>query len=73
MGSYQLYGFEVLKQLVADDKIEPFDAFWLAGDIAYSTLSPPDQNFEFWWDVYMGHMESLADHVPFHVRFLSPE
>jgi hypothetical protein len=66
MGTYQLVGHKVARQMRADEvsKNLQVDAFWLLGDIAYSTLDPPRQNFEFFWDLFLRQEESLANHVP---------
>lgn len=71
MGSYQLFGHAIAKQ-IRNDEINhnlQFDAFWLIGDIAYSTLDPPKKNYEFFWDVYMRQEASFANHIPMHVSY----
>jgi hypothetical protein len=72
MGSIQLFGYLVAEQMRADEvehRIQ-FDAFWLLGDIAYSTLDPGNAaNAEFFWDIYMRQEQSFVDHVPFLVTY----
>jgi len=69
MGSLQLFGYLVAEQIRADEVQYnlQYDAFWVLGDIAYSTLDPGPKspNGEFFWDVYMRQEESFANHVPF--------
>ena len=67
MGSYQLCGHLMATQMRDDELREnlKYDAFWMLGDIAYSTLDPPKDNFESLWDVYMRQEQSFIDHIPF--------
>ena len=66
MGSYQMFGHVVAQQMQADEisRQLQYDAFWVVGDIAYSTLDPPRMNFEFFWDVYMRQEASFATTYP---------
>ena len=69
MGSIQLFGFLVANRMYQDSLTTNFDAFWLLGDIAYSTLDPPKLNFEFFWDIFMDQEAPLVNHVPLMVTF----
>lgn len=73
MGSVQLFGYLVADQMRSDEISNSikYDAFWLLGDIAYSTLDPGPRspNGEFFWDLYMRQEQSLVDHVPFLVTY----
>lgn len=66
MGSYQLVGYLVAAQMRADELAHniQYDAFWLLGDIAYSTLDPPKDNLEFVWDTFLQQEEPFINHVP---------
>ena len=66
MGSIQLCGYKMAAQMLEyHTKVRRFDALWLLGDIAYSTLDPPRWNFEFFWDMYLRQEAPLLQHVPF--------
>lgn len=68
MGSVQLVGYLVNEQMLRDEALHDihYDAFWLLGDIAYSTLDPGhDSNGEFFWDIFMRQEQPFVDHVPF--------
>jgi hypothetical protein len=73
MGTVQLEGWSVADRMYADfaNKTLPyqFDAFWLLGDIAYSTVDPPHDNFEFFWDMYFQQEQPLVSKVPFMVTY----
>lgn len=74
MGTVQLFGHAIAKQMHEDFNNRsfspnPFDAFWLIGDIAYSTLDPPKLNFEFFWDMFFRQEAPLVQHIPFLVSF----
>eukprot|EP00759_Apiculatamorpha_spiralis_P035510 PhF_6_TR36208/c0_g1_i3/m.52835 len=68
MGTIQLFGWAVAKQMYEDYSTRfasnPFEAFWLIGDISYSTLDPPKLSFEFFWDMFFRQEESLASKIP---------
>lgn len=75
MGTIQLFGYKVAEQMHHDYRQQKangqraFDAFWLIGDIAYSTLDPPKWNFEFFWDMFFRQEQSLAQHIPMLASF----
>ncbi|CUE64474.1 metallophosphatase, putative [Bodo saltans] len=73
MGSVQLFGYLVADRMRSDEISQSinYDAFWLLGDIAYSTLDPGPRspNGEFFWDIFMRQEESFANHVPMLVTY----
>ena len=67
MGSVQLVGYMINDQMIHDEIVHGihYDAFWLLGDIAYSTLDPGHEaNGEFFWDIFMRQEQPFIDHVP---------
>lgn len=54
MGTVIPLGFAVAEQIEKDNAAQPFDLAVLASDLAYATVSPPNDEFEEVWDSW-GH------------------
>ena len=65
MGTIELLGFEVAAELIREHTIEPFDMTFIAGDLSYATVDPPNFEIQGLWDAWGQQNEPFTSTAPF--------
>ena len=65
MGTIELMGWDVAALAIREHKQQPFDAFFIAGDLSYATVDPPNFEVQGLWDAWVNQNAPFASTAPF--------
>jgi hypothetical protein len=68
MGTVELMGWKVAALVIREHTAQPFDAFFIAGDLSYATVDPPNFEVQGLWDAWVEQNQPFAATAPFMMR-----